>query len=107
MDDSRFDAWTRRRFGLAAGGAAVSLFGRGGNQDVGARKKRKKKKRPAQDTCAALGQPCDPGNRACCGNAACEVFDGVAKCCIGGNDPCASSAECCNRICFEGACVIR
>jgi hypothetical protein len=31
----------------------------------------------------------------------------VATCCIGANKPCASSAECCNKICFEGACVIR
>jgi hypothetical protein len=27
MEGSRFDAWTRRRFGLAAGGVAGSLFG--------------------------------------------------------------------------------
>ena len=26
MDDSRFDAWTRRRFGLMASGLTIALF---------------------------------------------------------------------------------
>ena len=45
MDDSRFDAWTRRRFGLAAGGLSASLLGLVSLDDAAAKKKRKKKKK--------------------------------------------------------------
>jgi hypothetical protein len=36
MDGARFDAWTRRRFGLTAGGLAAALFG-----EVAAAKKKR------------------------------------------------------------------
>jgi len=46
MDDSRFDAWTRRRFGLATGGALATLFGLLDADDADAsRKSRRRRKR--------------------------------------------------------------
>jgi hypothetical protein len=47
MDGSQFDVWTRRRFGLAAGGLSASLLTLASLEDAEAkkRKKRKKKKR--------------------------------------------------------------
>ena len=44
MDGSRFDAWTRRRFGLAAGGAIGSLLGLqiAGSDDAEAKKRKKR-----------------------------------------------------------------
>jgi hypothetical protein len=48
VDASRFDAWTRRRFGLAAGGATLSLLGLlVPGQDTAANKR-----------CKKLGKPC-------------------------------------------------
>jgi hypothetical protein len=34
MDEKRFDAWTRRQFGLGAGGLAASLLGVLGIEDA-------------------------------------------------------------------------
>jgi hypothetical protein len=45
MDGSRFDTWTRRRFGLAAGGLATALLGLVTLDDLEARKKRRRKKK--------------------------------------------------------------
>ncbi len=52
MDDSRFDAWTRRRFGLAAGSSLATLFGllhldeaEGRNNHRKRRRKRKQRRR--------------------------------------------------------------
>ncbi|MGH2616479.1 MAG: hypothetical protein ACRDJC_14645 [Thermomicrobiales bacterium] len=39
MDEDRFDAWTRRRFGLAAGSAAVAVTLRLGPDNAVAKKK--------------------------------------------------------------------
>ena len=41
MDGSRFDAWTRRRFGVAAGGLAGSFLPLAGWDDAEAKKKEK------------------------------------------------------------------
>jgi hypothetical protein len=42
---SRFDTWTRRRFGLATGGALTTLLGATSWQDAAAKKKGKNKKK--------------------------------------------------------------
>lgn len=56
MDGSRFDAWTRRRFGLAAGGLAASLFGLlsldGGNARKRKRKRKNKRRKKGPPFCA-------------------------------------------------------
>ena len=65
MDTGRFDAWTRRRFGLGVSGLAAGLLGVATGGDVAAKKK--KKKCPARDTC--------PANVCCrCNNNTCQVF---------------------------------
>ena len=45
MDNARFDAWPRRRFGLAAGGLAATVLALARGEDAQARKKKKKKKK--------------------------------------------------------------
>lgn len=45
MDDSWFDAWTRRRFGLATGGGLASLFGLAALDEADAGKNKGKKRR--------------------------------------------------------------
>ena len=44
MDASRFDAWTRRRFGLLSGGLAATLLGAASFSPTEAKKKKKKGK---------------------------------------------------------------
>lgn len=45
MDRTRFDALTRRRFGLAAGGVSATLLGVVHGRSVVARQSRKKRKK--------------------------------------------------------------
>lgn len=60
MDGSRFDLWTRRRFGLVAGGAAAVLTGILELDGTTARKKRRRKKRKWRDgtNCRAVDEIC-------------------------------------------------
>ncbi|MGH2615610.1 MAG: hypothetical protein ACRDJC_10255 [Thermomicrobiales bacterium] len=102
MDGSRFDAWTRRRFGMAAGGATFAFFA-GTHADSVAKKKKKKKKR-----CKKLGQPCQPGGkRKCCRGNACQSDEGIPgtfSCCKPNGTPCSDVSECCVPPCIEGIC---
>ena len=70
MDALRFDAWTRRRIGLAAGGLAASLLAR--DSPESAARKRKKKR------CVQVGAPCRNAKKArrCCRGLACDVTPG-------------------------------
>mgnify|MGYP000141384706 CR=1 FL=1 len=45
MDGTQFDAWTRRRFGLAAGGIGASLLGVAALDEAEAKRSGKKKRR--------------------------------------------------------------
>ena len=65
MDGSRFDTWTRRRFGWAAGGALAALtsFGLDGAE---AKKMKRKKPRPNAFGCLDVGQACRGKNARCC-----------------------------------------
>lgn len=65
MHDARFDASTRRRFGLAAGGLVASLAGRATVADGAAKRKRKKCKKPEK----RCGKRCVKGN--CCPGKPC------------------------------------
>ena len=73
MDDARIDAWTRRRFGLAAGGLASAILRLALASDGAARKKhrhkRKKRCQPGQTRCGktCVAGTCCPGNS--CGEA--------------------------------------
>ena len=105
MDGSRFDAWTRRRFGLAAGGLAGLLLG-GGLTDVEARRRRCRKD---------VGDPCKPGSRR---RKCCKRNQGLQcrsdppidfRCCRKGGSDCttATASECCSRECRNGTCFCK
>ena len=97
MDGSGFDAWTRRRFGLAAGGLAASVAAMAGFADAEAKKK-KKKCRKAGDRCG-LGK-----NQQCC----CPLQCGVSgECCRGGGQPCSTDGQCCSNNCSGDFCVCK
>ncbi len=103
MDASRFDAWTRRRFGIALGGAVASSLGFAASRDADARKKRKKRCKRIRDSCAV------GGNRRCCSGLACQPIDGLqgTRCCRPPGASCTGDPECCGTyFCGAGACVV-
>ena len=72
MDGPEFDAWTRRRFGLATGGALAALAGFGETGAASKKSKKRKKKR-----CRKHLQTCKPGGkRKCCGKLRCDFHSG-------------------------------
>jgi hypothetical protein len=104
MDDSRFDVWTRRRFGLAMGGGIASLLGLSALDDARARKnKRKRKKR-----CKKLKQGCNPGGvkKSCCKgrDLACAEFPNLSgnRCCRKARGSCQDAEDCCGDLSCEG-----
>lgn len=101
MDGSRFDTWTRRKFGLAAGGAAVtSLLSLAGIDDADARRRRGRRRRPQ---CRKLGQTCNESNKdqRCCNSSqlCAQVPDlGTGNfCCKQVGEFCDTSSDCCGR----------
>jgi hypothetical protein len=98
MDGSAFDAWTRRRFGLAAGGVAASLLALAYSPGAQAKKKRKKRKR-----CRQLRAACSPGSKKkCCKAFRClpTTFMGSDfRCCKDLDAPCGADDECCTSNC--------
>ncbi|MCC7021923.1 MAG: hypothetical protein IT338_03805 [Thermomicrobiales bacterium] len=106
MDGSRFDAWTRRRFGLAAGGLAASLLGLAGFEETEAKRKKKR--------CKKLNKPCKPKGKKkrCCKKLSCSAPFGAPDnhCCrAGANVPCttATAGECCTRRCNGNTCFCK
>jgi hypothetical protein len=91
MRSSRFDLWTRRRFGLGAGGLAASLLAVAASDDAGARNKRRKR-------CKNVGKKCG-GKRTCCGRFRCAPAGETSlakRCCKDeAGASCRSSADCC------------
>ena len=96
MDDLRFDAWTRRRFGLLTGGVAASLLGLSGLHHSEAKKNKNKKKR-----CKKLQQTCDQSdkNKKCCKkNQLCAQVAHLGSgnhCCKQRGSSCSEDADCC------------
>lgn len=117
MDGERFDAWTRRRFGLAAGGAAASMLGLLGLDDAEAKKKKNKKKNKNKKNknkkqCRKLGQTCDQTqkNKKCCNqNQLCAQVQGLGSgnfCCKQRGSGCSVNTDCCGSDkCTNGSCV--
>lgn len=104
MDASRFDAWTRRRFGLVVGTGIAALAGASARDDADAKKKRKRKKKKR---CKKLKQPCG-GKKKCCKNLTCAEStanpDGKS-CCHQPPGTCADATDCCGRaLCEDGRC---
>lgn len=102
MDGSRFDAWTRRRFGLTAGGligSVLSLIGREGN-DAEAKTRKKR--------CRKLGENCQSGGKPkCCkkhGLTCQPTLGGAHRCCRRGRESCTSDSQCCSGSCMDGLC---
>jgi hypothetical protein len=102
MNDVRFEAWTRRRVGRAAGGLLTLLTLHGFSDDAaGKNRKRRKRKRNRNRRCLALQQPCRTGKQQphCCADLACDetkTLDGlVHRCCRRLRDACDSVADCC------------
>jgi Chaperone of endosialidase len=99
MDDTRFDAWTRRRFGFAAGGLAAAVLGLAGSEDAQTKKKNKKR-------CKKLGAGCKPGGkRKCCGTLRCDQISfepsPKTRCCRKEGDPCGDHLHCCDNLCCQ------
>ncbi len=92
MDASRFDAWTRRRLGLAVGGGLASLAGLSLLGDAEARNKRKKKKK----RCKKSLQPCG-GKKKCCKEFTCgdTLTTQGNVCCKPLQGTCTEASECC------------
>jgi hypothetical protein len=103
MDGSRFDEWTRRRFGLVAGGVATSLLGLAALEAEA--KKKKKKKRKKKKRCRKLSAVCTQGGKKkCCGGFLCgHPITSTAgdHCCNPAGTPCSSAtaSQCCTTIC--------
>jgi hypothetical protein len=94
MDGLQFDAWTRRRVGLAAGGA---LAGLAGLAKTGAKKKGKRKR------CRKLGAICTPGaKRKCCGKLRCDHHGtnsiNQTFCCKTEGKLCQNGLDCCTPL---------
>ncbi len=106
MDGSRFDAWTRRKFGLAAGGAVASLIGLAALPEAEAKKNKNKNKKQ----CRKLGQTCDINkkNQRCCKSGQdCAQVQGISGnvCCKQQNANCQHNTDCCGtRKCTNGTC---
>lgn len=97
MDASRFDTWTRRKFGVATSAAAVGglLALTGLDADAARRRRRKKKK------CRQLGDFCNDSIRKqnCCNPdqfcSTVQEFGPGNFCCLGVGGFCNTSSDCC------------
>lgn len=99
MDGSYFDAWTRRRIGMVAGGVFAGALGLIERVD-GAAKKRKNKKR----RCRKLGKTCQKSDKQkCCGSLKCDTISfepsTQTRCCKTIDQPCSDNLDCCNGLC--------
>jgi hypothetical protein len=90
MDAARFDAWTRRRFGLTAGSLTLSLLSTS-RRDAAAKKK-----------CRKLGKTCRKHGKPCCGSLACDLrasdMSGQKRCCKTNNKSCNQDTDCCTGL---------
>jgi hypothetical protein len=109
VEGSRFDAWTRRRVGLAAGSILGSLLALVQPDASEAAKKKKDKKK----SCGALGDSCQPsGKKACCkkGGLSCQaplIGPGGRTCCLPGNKTCKRNKDCCSDQCVDNVCACK
>jgi hypothetical protein len=108
MDGSRFDAWTRRRVGIAAGAAAMLLGMPPWNEATTKRKRKQRKRAKARShQCEPLGTDCNPHNdkRMCCAGLICGQVDllGGRRCCHDRFGSCQKDADCCNNLKCDGA----
>jgi hypothetical protein len=93
MDAKHFDAWTRRKFGFAAGSMLAGLLALRPLDDAGARKRR----------CLRQGRDCTSTGKRCCGKLSCEntfVEDNwIDVCCKPDGESCTADSICCLTNC--------
>ena len=98
MDDTRFDALTRRRFGLASGGLLATLLGLAGTGDRVAAKHKHRKHQKHKRRCQQLGQLCFPDDKdACCGKLHCGPVPSLAPVPVVPNRGVILEDVCCQR----------
>ena len=106
MNDTHFDAWTRRRFGIAASGVMAALLAATARNEMAAKRDKRKKRRRRQKSrnqrCLDLHQHCRPGGgvkRHCCAGLTCDkavALDGLlTQCCRQPQDVCTDTSDCC------------
>ena len=107
MDPSRFDAWTRRRFGAAAASAVTALLGARAEEGARARRKKRKRRSRTKHRCEQLRTPCNPRNdrELCCNGLACGLVPelGGHHCCRWRYVECEINADCCGNLRCAGA----
>lgn len=112
MDSDRFDAWTRRRFGLGlgAGGAVAGLFALAAPNGAAAKKNQKKRRRTR---CLKKNASCTTGatgRKKCCRGLRCDSpGTGLMStfCCSRGKVTCDDDFDCCLGFTCEGdRCVL-
>ncbi len=103
MDGTRFDGWTRRRFGLAAGGMIVAsgwpevanqAAARKGKHCKGKKKRCGKKCIDKKACCGGCGQG------TCCDGRCVDLGSDVAHCGVCGNG-------CRSGVCLHGVCTCK
>jgi hypothetical protein len=102
MDGSRFDAWTRRRFGLATGGLATLVAGLYAAASGFAKKKRKRRcKKLGFSNCKTSGK-----RRRCCKGLGCDRpgMSLVRHCCLPIRRLCDDTVEDPQQCCGETVC---
>lgn len=115
VDGTRFDGWTRRRFGIAAGGMAATLPGVAGIAGIpDAEATRKGKNKQHKRRCRKASHACTPGGKhTCCGDLHCrevpvKMLDETEFfCCKSAGKSCSGQLEfeCCPGLgCTEGSC---
>jgi len=106
MEDIRFDAWTRRRFGLAAGGMLAALAGLGAVEETAAKHHHKKRCRKRQQTCSAKRTCCNKDGGISCepvpARLDCKAVAG-SSCCGQPGASCSGKCDCCGDL----ACVVK
>jgi hypothetical protein len=103
MDGPGFDHWTRRHFGLAAGGFAASALALLGVMDGEAGRNARKRKRRRKKRCKKLHARCQVGGkRKCCGELRCRTSSlnaGIHTfCCKTEGKPCENEFDCCDPL---------
>ncbi len=105
MDGSRFDAWTRRRFGVVAAAAITGWLGLAARDGTVAKRKKAPKQRRKRQ-CEKLNTKCNPGNdrKLCCAAMACGLVPelGGHHCCQQRYGACGVDADCCNNLVCTG-----
>jgi hypothetical protein len=101
MDSDRFDAWTRRRFGLGigVGGAVAGLLSLSSPIPSDAGKKAKRRKKRRRKRCLKKNDVCTQGGkRRCCKDLRCDFPAALSMrthCCARAEGKCGEDFDCC------------